>query len=687
MLLSDSVYHIKGVGEQTGKRFEKLNIYTILDLITHYPREYDDRRNIKKMNALEIDESNTIVATVAAKPQIMRKGHLIIVNARVKDETGSISVVFYGQAYMKNSLQVGQSYVFTGKVSLKYGKVQMESPEFEPLTNGRDIGEVAKIVPIYPATYQLSQKRLRNFIETTLGEVEGQLIDNIPTWIREKYRLADRTYAIKNIHFPENNNAFFEARQRIVFEELFIFQVGLLLIKERLHENQNGILFKDDRFIDALIKSLPFQLTGAQDKVFKEVKADMLSPKVMNRLIQGDVGSGKTVIAVLALVLAVKNGYQTAFMAPTEVLAMQHYQSLTEMLEPFHIKVGVLVGSLTKKNKEQTLDLIKDHHIDIVIGTHALIQEGVEFAKLGLVITDEQHRFGVRQRVTLSEKGHNPDVLVMTATPIPRTLALILYGDLDISVVDELPPGRQVIRTNAVNTSYRPRIYKFILNEVANGRQAYIICPMVEEMEDNNELKAVTTYTQTLKENEFRDLNVAYLHGKMKPKEKQAIMSAFVQNEIQVLVSTTVIEVGVNVPNSTVMLIENAERFGLAQLHQLRGRVGRGIHQSYCVLVNDSKSKVSRERMKVMQKTNDGFVISETDLKLRGPGEFFGTRQHGLPDMKIANLYQDIPLLKLAQNAASDVLVNDPKLVKQEHKDLLNDIKRLFQESSMAVTL
>ena len=687
MKLSDPINHIKGVGEKIGQRFHKLNIYTILDLITHYPRDYDDRRNIRDIDEVELGESNTIIASIAAKPQIMRKGRLIIVKAKVKDATGSLFVVFYGQAYMKNTLKPGQAYVFTGRTHLKFGTLQMESPEYEPVRGEDDKGSLGMIMPLYPTTFQLSQKRLRKFIETTLSQVEDQIIDNIPLWIRRKYDIADRVFAIHNIHFPQDNQTFFAARQRIVFEELFIFQVGLFMIKEKVHEIENGILFKDKKIIDDLIESLPFKLTNAQAKVFKEVKKDMLSPKVMNRLIQGDVGSGKTVIAVLALVLAVANGYQAAFMAPTEVLAMQHYKSLSLMLEPFDIRVGVLVGSLTKKNKDHAKDLIANHELDIVIGTHALIQEGVDFAKLGLVITDEQHRFGVRQRVTLSEKGHNPDVLVMTATPIPRTLALILYGDLDISIVDELPPGRQMIRTDAVDTSYRPRIYRFIKKEIAKGRQAYIICPMVEDSEENNELQSVTSYTEKLKEGPFKDLNVAYLHGKMRPKEKQEIMDRFVLNEIQVLVSTTVIEVGVNVPNSTVMLIENAERFGLAQLHQLRGRVGRGKDQSYCVLVNDSKSKVSRERMRVMEKTNDGFVISETDLKLRGPGEFFGTRQHGLPDMKIANLYEDISLLKLAQAAAGEVLEDDPKLAKQEHKDLLDDIIRLFSQNRIGSTL
>lgn len=687
MQLSDSVDQLKGVGKKTKERFEKLGVFSILDLMTHYPREYDDRRNIQKIKDLVIGDKNTIIASIAAPPKVMRRGSLIIVSALVRDHTGSMLVVFYGQPYMKNSLRVGDLYLFTGNTTFKYGKVQMESPEFEKLTTKEDREEATKIVPIYPATYQLSQKRLRTFIQTALDAAASQMIENVPSWIREKYDITDRFFAIQNIHFPVDNDAFFRARNRIVFEELFIFQVGLFLMKERLHEDQNGILFRDDPFPDEFIKSLPFKLTNAQANVFNEVKADMLSPKVMNRLIQGDVGSGKTIVAVLALILAVKNGYQGAFMVPTEVLAMQHYKSLTDLLAPFNIKVDVLVGSLTKKSKDKVNDLIQNHETDIVVGTHALIQDTVAFAKLGLVITDEQHRFGVRQRVTLSEKGDKPDVIVMTATPIPRTLGLILYGDLDVSIIDEMPPGRQEIQTNAVNRSYRPRIYDFIQKHIQKGRQAYIICPMVEESEEMDELEDVVSYTEYLKKHVFQDTQIQYLHGKMKAKEKQEVMNAFVANEIQVLVSTTVIEVGVDVPNATVMVIENAGRFGLAQLHQLRGRVGRGKHQSFCVLVNDSKSKISRERMKVMEQSNDGFVISEKDLELRGPGEFFGTRQHGLPDMKIANLYEDISILKVAQAAAKDVLESDPKLAKQEHQDLLKDIIRLFKDARMSVTL
>ena len=687
MELSDSVYNIKGVGQKTGQRLEKLNIYTVNDLITHYPREYDDRRDIKKIDELEVDKVNTFIATIAGPAKMMKRGNLIIVSAHIRDSTGDMMVVFYGQPYIKKILKIGKVYLFTGKVSYKYGRLQLESPDYKKIVNREELDSLAKILPVYPTTNQLSQKRLGKFIETTLDSVEGQIKENIPLWIKEKYKLADRSFAIRNIHFPASNEDFFRARDRIVFEELFIYQISMFLIKERLHQDINGIEFKKDPFIDEFTKSLPFELTNAQKNVFKEVERDMISPKVMNRLIQGDVGSGKTIVAVLALVLAAKNGYQGAFMVPTEVLASQHYKSLTKLLNPFNIRVGLLVGSLTAKNKNEINSLIKEHEIDIVVGTHALIQDGVEFSNLGLVITDEQHRFGVRQRVSLSEKGYNPDVIVMTATPIPRTLALILYGDLDISVIDELPPGRQEIETFAVNRSYRPRIYKFIEKHIDMGRQAYIICPMVEESEEMGELEDVIGYTEELRSHMPSHINIQYLHGQMKPKDKEEIMHAFANNQIQVLVSTTVIEVGVDVPNATVMVIEDAQRFGLAQLHQLRGRVGRGKHQSYCILVNDSKSKISKERMKVMEETNDGFIISEKDLSIRGPGEFFGTRQHGLPDMKIANLYQDISILKPAQKAAKELIKNDPKLVNPEHKDLRNDIIRLFKDRNMSASL
>ncbi|NLJ88136.1 MAG: ATP-dependent DNA helicase RecG [Epulopiscium sp.] len=684
MNLSDPVDILKGVGEQTRKKLNKLDIYSIEDLLYHFPREYEDRSKIIKINEIAFNESNTIIAKIASIPQNEKKGRLVITKVKIKDETGTIFAVWYGQAYLKKQFNINESYIFTGKVLYKYGKIQMESPEFERY-DGKEVLSSGRIIPIYPATYKLSQKIIRQLIYQAIKETKNQLLEFLPKWIRKKYQIADYNYSILNIHFPESLEDFFVSRERLVFEELFILQTGLLRIKNKIKDNKRAIKFNDIEEVKDLIDNLPFKLTKAQIKVFDEIKKDMLSDKSMNRLIQGDVGSGKTVIAALALYIAVKNNYQGVMMAPTEVLASQHYQGLISLFEKENIKIGLLTGSLTKKNKELLLKEIEEGTINIVIGTHALIQEKVVFKSLGLVITDEQHRFGVAQRRLLFEKGSNPDVLVMTATPIPRTLALILYGDLDISIIDELPPGRQKIDTYCVDSSYRERIYKFIKKELDTGRQAYIICPAVEESEIEG-LQSVINYTEQIK-NEFKEYRVSFLYGKMKAKEKQKIMEDFLSGEIQILVSTTVVEVGVNVPNASIMLIENAERFGLSQLHQLRGRVGRSIHKSYCILITDSKSKIAKERMKVMEKTNDGFKISETDLHLRGPGEFFGTRQHGIPDLKIANLYKDIDILKKVQDASKELLKADPNLEADDHLLLKEKIDKFFEEKTKNISL
>lgn len=684
MNLSDPVDILKGVGEQTRKKLNKLDIYSIEDLLYHFPREYEDRSKIIKINEIAFNESNTIIAKIASIPQNEKKGRLVITKVKIKDETGTIFAVWYGQAYLKKQFNINESYIFTGKVLYKYGKIQMESPEFERY-DGKEVLSSGRIIPIYPATYKLSQKIIRQLIYQAIKETKNQLLEFLPKWIRKKYQIADYNYSILNIHFPESLEDFFVSRERLVFEELFILQTGLLRIKNKIKDNKRAIKFNDIEEVKDLKDNLPFKLTKAQIKVFDEIKKDMLSDKSMNRLIQGDVGSGKTVIAALALYIAVKNNYQGVMMAPTEVLASQHYQGLISLFEKENIKIGLLTGSLTKKNKELLLKEIEEGTINIVIGTHALIQEKVVFKSLGLVITDEQHRFGVAQRRLLFEKGSNPDVLVMTATPIPRTLALILYGDLDISIIDELPPGRQKIDTYCVDSSYRERIYKFIKKELDTGRQAYIICPAVEESEIEG-LQSVINYTEQIK-NEFKEYRVSFLYGKMKAKEKQKIMEDFLSGEIQILVSTTVVEVGVNVPNASIMLIENAERFGLSQLHQLRGRVGRSIHKSYCILITDSKSKIAKERMKVMEKTNDGFKISETDLHLRGPGEFFGTRQHGIPDLKIANLYKDIDILKKVQDASKELLKADPNLEADDHLLLKEKIDKFFEEKTKNISL
>ena len=683
MELTDSIYDLKGVGEKVGDKLAKLGIRTLKDMIEHYPREYEDRRKIIKISECQLDESNNILAKVCSKPQLTKKGSKVLVSFRVKDESESLMITFFGQAYMKNNFKLGETYLFYGKVKHKYGYHEMESPEYQKVNDTHQLNTVAKITPIYPATQKLSQKVIRGLIETCLNEVLPSVEDHLPERIRQQYDLVEKKEALQGIHFPKDSEHFFQARKRLVFEELFMLQLSLYQLKADFAKKLLGISHQITSELKAFMEKLPFELTGAQKRVMREIVQDMKSTYAMNRLVQGDVGSGKTVIAAISLFLAVKDGYQGALMAPTEVLVVQHYEFIKEIMTPFGIEVGLLTGSTTAKQKRMLLEGLREQRIHIVVGTHALIEDNVEIPNLGLVITDEQHRFGVRQRLKLTEKGTIPDVMVMTATPIPRTLALILYGDMDISIIDELPPGRQPIKTNAVGSDYHPRIYRFIEKQISEGRQCYIICPMVEENEKNMELRNVIDYTEYLKTQVFTQIPIAFLHGKMKPKEKNEIMAAFARNETKILVSTTVIEVGVNVPNSTIILIENAERFGLAQLHQLRGRVGRGKHQSYCILVSDSKNKVTKKRLQIMEESTDGFVIAETDLKLRGPGEFFGTKQHGLPEMKIANLYTDAKVLKEVQGCVGNLLKMDPSLSQQENQELLSEMEARLNEQSL----
>lgn len=682
MFLTNSIMDLKGVGEQTIRKFNKIGIETVEDLIEHYPREYEDRREVTNIADAVMEETNNIVATVASKPEIMKKGYKIIVKFRVKDATGSIYVVFYGQPYMKNNFAIGDTYNFYGKIRRQYGRIEMESPEYEKIENDKE-GITGKITPIYPTTQKLSQKVIRQLIEQALSLALPEIEDPFPDYLREKYDLKSKQFALTNIHFPSHNEAFFEGRKRLVFEELFFLQMSLFVLKSDFLARTKGRSKRLPESFMTFVESLPFELTGAQKRVMNEIVKDLKSPYAGNRLVQGDVGSGKTVIAAASLFIVIKNGYQGALMAPTEVLAKQHFEFLEEVFKAFEIKVALLTGSTTAKEKREILAGLKEGEIHLIVGTHALIEDNVEIPKLGLVITDEQHRFGVRQRLKLSEKGETPDVIVMTATPIPRTLALILYGDMDISVIDELPPGRQPIKTNAVDSSYHARIYSFMEKHIREGRQCYIICPMVEENEKQSELKSVTEYAAYLKEQIFPHFEIGILHGKMKPKEKNQVMEQFAKGDIHILVSTTVVEVGVNVPNATVMMIENAERFGLAQLHQLRGRVGRGKHQSYCVLVSDSKNKVTKKRLKIMEESTDGFVIADTDLKLRGPGDFFGTKQHGLPEMKIANLYTDAKVLKVAQQAAQEVLRQDPELSHPLHQGMKVKLLRYTEGEQM----
>ena len=679
MLLNDPITKIKGIGEKRAKLFGVMNIFTIEDLLCHFPRDYDDRSDVRKITDLIENEENTFFAFVSSTPETVYFKNLSITKAKLSDETGSVTAVWYNQPFMKNAIRLNEEYIFTGLYKKSKSRKEISSPEFEKASSEELLGG-GRIVPIYPITAGLSQKIMRVAIKTALSELKAQLIDFIPADIRKKYKLCDRNFAVYNIHFPENNENFFMARERLVFEELFLLQTALLTLKGKNLGEKTNKIFKTENILNEASKALGFDFTNAQKRVVSDIANDVESGKTMNRLIQGDVGSGKTAVAMCAALMALKSGFQAVLMAPTEVLATQHYESFKKFFDNFGFEVCILKGSLKKSEKNAVKERILNGQSSMIIGTHALIQEDVEFKNLGLIITDEQHRFGVKQRNSLSIKGYGAHVMVMTATPIPRTLALILYGDLDISVIDELPPGRKSIETIAVNSSYHKRIYGFIKKEVSNGRQAYIVCPMVEESE-SIDAKAVETMCDELKDTEFKGINVSILHGKMKAAEKENIMNAFSKGDIKILISTTVIEVGINVPNATIMLIENAERFGLSQLHQLRGRVGRGSDKSYCILVTDSKNEVTQERMRVMKKTNDGFEISETDLKLRGPGEFFGTKQHGLPQLKIANLYRDALTLSKAQESAADITSNRLWYKEEKYSVLKKKISDMFLDN------
>ena len=644
------------------------------DLITYYPRTYEDRSKPKYIYDCEDGEEVLIEAVVCNRINNIRLKGKTMQRLIVRDETDSCVITWFNQPYLKDKFIVGNKYKFFGKISKKGGKTTINSPVFDVEENNQNTG---RIIPIYPLTYKLSQNQLRKIMEAGIKEVYGNLQETLPEYILKEYKLEDINNATKHIHFPEEFKDFNIARTRLVFEELLTVQLALLELKNSYNNDIKGIEFSKNVKMSDVINILPFKLTKAQLRVLEEIDKDMESSKNMNRLLQGDVGSGKTVVAMCAAYKAVKSGYQAAIMAPTAILASQHLENFKNILEKLGIKCELLISGITKKKKEEILERLKNGEIDILIGTHAIIEDNVIFKNLGLVVTDEQHRFGVKQRTKIAEKGENPDVLVMTATPIPRTLALILYGDLDISIIDELPPNRKKIETFAVNKNMTERVNTFIKKQIEEGRQAYIVCPLVEENEEMD-LKSVEKIYETYSKEVFPEYRVDFIHGKMKQKAKDNIMERFKKHEIDILVSTTVIEVGVDVPNSNIMVIENAERFGLAQLHQLRGRVGRGEYQSYCILKFEGKSDTVRKRMKVMCDTNDGFIISEKDLELRGSGDFFGTMQHGLPEFKIANLFEDVDMLKKVQSVAMKILSLDPKLEKEENKLLKELIKDKF---------
>ena len=658
--LKTSVQFIHGIGPQRAKALEKLGIATLGDLISWFPRRYEDRTQIVPIAQLDPDTPACVAAMIAAPPTLshIRKG-MDLVKVRAVDDTGMLEVTFFNQTWLKNQLHEGETYLFYGRAEGNLLRRRMTSPVVEPIGRREFTG---RIVPIYPLTAGVSQLILSRSIRQGLDACTDILPDALPDEVRQAHHLCRINYAYENIHFPEHEEALALARRRLAFEELFFFTIGLQRLRRRREVVRVEPFSPVD--MDAFYQALPFSLTGAQRRCVDEALSDMVSGVPMNRLCQGDVGSGKTMVAAACAYFCVKNGRQAALMAPTEILARQHYAGLAPLLEPLGIRCGLLTGSTPAREKRATAAALADGEVDFLIGTHALITGDLHYANLGLVVTDEQHRFGVAQRAALAAKGAHPHTLVMSATPIPRPLALILYGDLDVSIIDELPPGRQPVETYAVPGSYHPRVYAFIRKLVDQGRQAYVVCPMVDEGEDggSDERKAVTEYARHLQTEIFPDLRVAFVHGKMKPREKDAVMAAFAARETDILVSTTVIEVGVDVPNAAVMVVENAERFGLSQLHQLRGRVGRGKHQSYCILISDNRNEETRQRLRVMTKTTDGFRIAEEDLRLRGPGDFFGQRQHGLPGLRVADIGCDTALLQEAQAAARDLLERDPEL-------------------------
>ena len=675
--LKQNVQYIKGVGPNNLTLLQKLGINTLEDLITFFPRNYEDRSKPKKINELVDGEEALIDVICASKMNETRFArNKVMLKMLVRDDTGDCVLTWFNQTYLKDKFKVGERYQFYGKVNIRYGRIEMAHPVFDKGGLSKNTG---KIIPIYPLTYKLSQNKLRGIIENGLKIALGKLEETIPEYILKQYNLEDINTATKQIHFPDNFAEYSKARRRFVFEELLTVQLALSSLKSRYDKETDGTQFDKNVKMSEVINNLPFKLTKAQLRVLEEIDRDMESNKPMNRLLQGDVGSGKTIVSIIAAYKAAKSGYQSAIMAPTAILAEQHIQEFKNVLDKFGIKCELLLGGMRTKQRREILEQLKNGEIDVLIGTHALLVEDVEFKNLGLVVTDEQHRFGVRQRASIISKGSNPDVLVMTATPIPRTLALILYGDLDISIIDELPPNRKKIETYPVMKNMERRIEEFIRANVSKGRQAYVVCPLVEENEEFENFKSVVELAEHYQNNVFPEFTVAYLHGKMKQKDKDEIMKKFKNGEIQILVSTTVIEVGVNVPNANIMVVQNAEHFGLAQLHQLRGRVGRGEYQSYCILIYESNSRTTKERMKIMKETDNGFIVAEKDLELRGSGEFFGTRQHGLPEFKIANLLEDISILKKVQNIVLKIEQKNPKLEKEENKKLNKLVEEKFK--------
>jgi ATP-dependent DNA helicase RecG len=653
----ESITNIPGVGKQRTKELKKLGLESIEDILYYVPRRYEDRSQLKPINLLESGSVETIFGTIKKVEVINPKKNVNIFKAYLKNASGCIAAIWFNQTFLKNKLKPGIKIIVTGKVDLRFERkiIVSEYEIYDDLSEQRHTG---RIVPIYSTTEKIPSKFLRNIVYEALDKFIISIPEVIPEDILKKYNLLGIQKALKEIHFPTNWELAKSARNRLAFEELLILQLGIKNMKQKVKKLAGISHTKQDDLAKSFINSLPFPLTNAQLRVISEIKKDMENSEIMYRLVQGDVGSGKTVVAIWALIKALSGGYQGALMVPTEILAEQHYLSITKMLKPLGIEPILLTGSLPTKEKKQILYEILQGNIKLVIGTHALIQDEVIFNNLGVVVIDEQHRFGVKQRLALQEKGPNPDILIMTATPIPRSLALTLYGDMDLSIIDELPQGRKPVKTYHINEAMRTRVYNLIRKEVTDGHQVYFVCPMIEESEKLY-VENVINLAKNLQKNIFPEFKIGLLHGKLDMAEKEKVMENFRKGFINILVTTTVIEVGVNVPNATIMVIENAERFGLAQLHQLRGRVGRGSKQAYCILISDPKTDEGKARMEIMTESTDGFYLSEQDLKLRGPGDFLGTKQHGLPDLKIANLLKDVHILEQVKILADEILRED----------------------------
>ena len=688
MDITSPITEIKGIGEKTQKSFAKMGVYTVGDILLHFPRNYvkfPEITDIDELNSVNESQDYAIHAVIRKAPLVKNTGRMQITLQDIGSPGHMIQLIWYRMPYLKAQLSQGRHLIFYGRIKPKGGKYVMEQPVVYEVEKYEAIRDTLQ--PVYSITSGITNNLIVKTVKEALAN-DRLLGDYLPSKIRGAYGFCEYNYAMKQIHFPDDFDALIEARRRLVFDEFFLFIMGMRYQNKRQQKDRNSFLFTEPQFVDELIEKLPYELTNAQKNTIREIENDMQSQYVMQRLIQGDVGSGKTIVAFLLMAWASKCGYQSAIMAPTEVLANQHYETFCGLVEQFGLDCPVilLTGSMTVKQKRMAYERMKTEKNALIIGTHALIQEKADFENLSLVITDEQHRFGVKQRETFSDKGTKPHILVMSATPIPRTLAIIIYGDMDISVINEVPAKRLPIKNCVVNTAYRPKAYSFIEDQVKKGHQAYVICPLVEETE-NSEGENVTDYAARLREALPDDIKVDMLNGKMKSKLKDEVMTRFAKNESQVLVSTTVVEVGVNVPNATVMMIENADRFGLAQLHQLRGRVGRGDAQSYCIFINSSNSKKAQKRLEILNKSNDGFYIASEDLKLRGPGDFFGIRQSGDLAFTLADVYQDSDVLKEASEMVDEVLEEDPELALEEHHLLKKKMEQFAKEQLKRMNL